>query len=332
MTKEGGEYDFVYTVLGKGVGFWVGLLWIAATAFAGVTVSIAFASYLTLLLPFAPISVVAAATCVAFTLLDVAGLKFSSKVTMVLSAVKVSVLVIFIAIALPAIHAYNFSGLLAKGPDGLLTAAFLIFFAYAGFGKITAASEEVGHARKAIPRAILSAVFIAIVLYLLVTIAAVGSVGAATLSSPGFINAPLANVMTALGSGGGFLIILAGALAATSSVLLVELLGVSRTIYAMSANSQLPKFFSKVHPKFNTPYRAEIIIGLVMAAMALTINTVIVVGLTGLGMLGYYAVINLAALAMRREERKKIGIADVGSAVGAILCAFLITYFLFTLV
>jgi APA family basic amino acid/polyamine antiporter len=331
MTKEGGEYDFVYEVFGKKIGYLVGLMWIAATVFAGVTVSLAFASYLNDILPIAPVNVIAAGTCIAFMLLDILGLRLSADIEIVLSIVKIGVLLLFIAIALPAVHASNLSGLLDKGPSGLLVAAFLIFFAYAGFGKVAAAAEEVGCPKKAIPRAILIAVVIAFVLYLMVTIASVGSVGANTLALPSFSGAPLANVMLFLGSEWGFLIILIGALAATSSVLIVELLGVSRTIYAMSANSQLPAFFAKVHPRLKTPYRAEIIIGLVMAAMALMINVVTVVGLTGLGMLLYYCVINLAAIWMHIKEGKALGAADLGSVLGALLCVFLIAYFLSTL-
>ena len=331
MTREGGEYDFVYEVFGARIGYLVGLMWIAATVFAGVTVSLAFASYLIAILPIAPVNIVAAGTCIAFMLLDILGLKLSSDIESVLSIVKIGVLLLFIAIALPAVHTANLGGLFAKGYNGLLIAAFLIFFAYAGFGKVAAAAEEVGSPKKAIPRAILYAVVIAFVLYLAVTIAAVGAVGAGTLASPSFSGAPLASVMLALGSDWGFLIILIGALAATSSVLIVELLGVSRTIYAMARNNQLPLFLSAVHPRLKTPYRAEIIIGLAMACMALVINVVTVVGLTGLGMLLYYCVINLAALYMRRKDRKRFGLWDLGSVLGAVSCAFLIAYFLSTL-
>ncbi len=331
VTKEGGEYQFIYAAFGPDVGFFAGLLWICATAIAGVTVSIAFAGYFTVLVPSVPMNVVAATACLVFMFIDVLGLRLSSKVVDAFVVVKVSVLLLFIALALPHYQASNFNNILSKGYSGILTAAFLIFFAYAGFGKITAAAEEVKDASKTVPKAILISITIATLIYLLTTLSAIGAVGATNLSSPNFINAPLASVMLSLGARWGFFAILAGALTATSSVLIIQMLGLSRTIYAMSINRQLPEFLSKVHPRFKTPYRAEIPIGVLMAVMALFIKTKSVIALTGFGILCYYAMINLAALRMNKQK----GAFEVPRAVpilGFVLCLFLVVYFLTTLV
>lgn len=332
ITKEGGEYEFVYTIMGPTTGFIVGIGWIAATAISGVTVSIALASYLYQILPYVPINIMAADVCIAFTILEVFGLRLSKDVSDVLVLIKVSVLVFFITLTLPAVHISNFSGIFATGYKGILTAAFLIFFAYAGFGKITSAAEEIKGAKKAIPKAIFFSVSLTTILYILVTVAAVGAVGAAVLSSPSVINAPLAGVMKQLGYGWGFYVIIVGALTAMASVLIMQLVGVSRSMYAMSVNKQLPELFSKIHPKLNTPYRAVIIIGLIMATMALFINTNVIVSLTGLGILSYYAVINITTVVMRKRRARRFQLRDALSALGAVMCIMLIVYFLSTLI
>lgn len=330
ITKEGGEYQFVYIAFGPGVGFFGGLLWIAATAIAGVTVSIALAGYLTALIPFAPLNVVAALACIVFMTMDALGLKLSSRVNNVLVLVKVGVILLFIALTIPFFKVSNFNNFFSKGPDGILVAAFLIFFAYAGFGKITAAGEEVKNAAKTIPKAIILSISIAAVLYILMGLLSVGAVGAETLSSPLYRNAPLALVIQHIGYWWGFLAIALGALAATSSVLLIQMLGLSRTIYGMSANKQLPEFFSKVHKKFKTPYRADIFIGLLMALAAYFLSTITIVSITGLGILAYYAIINLAALEMKKQKGG-YEMPRVVHILGFISCIFLILYFLTTL-
>lgn len=331
ITKEGGEYQFVYAAFGPEVGLYAGLLWILATAIAGVTVSIAFANYLTRLVPFAPVNVVAAIACLAFVLADIAGLRFSSRITIVLDVVKVGALLLFIALSLPFVRASNFSGMFSSGFNGIFTATFLIFFAYAGFGKITAVSEEVKNAARNLPSAILLSVSFAALLYILTAVAAVGSVGAPMLASSGFRNAPLADIMLSIGYKWGFFAILAGALTATSSVLLIQMLGLSRNIYAMSVNKQLPHFLSKLHPRFNTPYRGSLIMGVLMACMALLVKTSSVIALTGFGILGYYALINLAALKMNLQSAKGFKPVHLASVLGVVMCILLIAYFATTL-
>lgn len=130
--------------------------------------------------------------------------------------------------------------------------------------------------------------------------AAVGAIGAERLSQ--YRNAPLANVLLTLGFDKAFLVVAVGALTATGSVLLIQMLSISRTIYAMSVNKQLPNFFSKIHPKLKTLYIAEIIIGSLMATMALFISVSSIIALTSLGIISYYSLINLAALVMKKQK------------------------------
>lgn len=331
IEKEGGEYQFVYIAFGPTVGFFAGLLWTTATAIAGVTVSIAFAGYLVTLLPFAPLNVVAAIVCILAMLIQIRGLRFSSKVNNILVIIKVGVLLLFIALVLPHVQTSNFGGMLSRGYNGILTATLLVFFAYAGFGKITAASEEVKNAKKTIPKAIVVAVVISTLLYLLVAVSAIGAVGGNTLGSGAFRNAPLAQVMLSLGLSWGYLVISIGALTATSSVLLIQMLGISRNIYAMSVNGQLPEFFSEIHKKSKAPYRGEMIVGTLMALAAYFVSTNVIVALTGIGVLAYYAIVNLTALEMKRQKGG-FDVPHIVPILGFALCVFLLLYFLSTLI
>ncbi len=326
ITKEGGEYQFVYLMLGRTVGFFGGLLWVFSTAVAAVTVSIAFVSYLSVVIPIPSISAFAALSCLSFMLIDLFGIRLSSKINGALVVLKVGVLIFFIVVGLPFVNLGNFQPFLTKGVGGTLSAAFLIFFAYAGFGKIAAASEEVKNARKIVPRAIVVAVSVCTLLYILSGFVAVGVAGAGQLSSAQYRAAPFSYVMLSTGIGPAFLIVTVGAIAATASVLLIQMLGLSRTLYAMSVNRQLPTFLSDLHPRYKTPYKAEVLMGLIMAALALFLNTNSVISLTSLGILSYYALINLAALRIKYGD-SKISIGNLISLLGFLACAGLIMYY-----
>lgn len=330
IQKEGGEYQFVFLAFGPKIGFLGGVVWIFSTAVAAVTVSLAFASYLGALVPLFDTRITAAAACIGFMLIDTAGLRLSSSVNNALVVVKVGVLVLFILLGMPFVKSANFEPFFGKGTDGILSATFLIFFAYAGFGKITAASEEVKDAYRNVPRAIVTAVAVCAVLYLLTGLVAVGVVGSTTLSSAEFSGAPLAHVMLSTGFSYAFSVVAVGAVAATASVLLIQMLGLSRTIYAMSANNQLPRFLSELHPRFKTPYRAEVMIGVAMAVAALFVDAKSVVALTSLGILSYYALINLASIRMR-SQKGAFRVHPAVSILGFAASAALVAYYLVTL-
>jgi len=182
---------------------------------------------------------------------------------------------------------------------------------------------------KNVPRAIITAVALCTALYLLTGFVAVGVVGSEKLSSAEFSGAPLAHVMLSTGFASAFSVVAVGAVAATASVLLIQMLGLSRTIYAMSANNQLPSFLSELHPRFKTPYRAEVLIGVAMAVAALFVDAKSVVALTSLGILSYYALINLAAIKMR-SQKGAFKVHPAVSIFGFVASAALVAYYLIT--
>ncbi len=328
ITKEGGEYQFVYFMLGKEIGFFAGLLWIFSTVIAAVTVSLTFASYLSVLVPGIAINLTASAVCIGFVLVDLVGIRTSSRVNDLLVATKVGVLLFFIVVGLPFVRLEHFHPFFTKGSDGLLSSTFLIFFAYAGFGKITAASEEVKEPQKNVPRAIIASVLICAAIYMAAGFTSIGVVGADELSSSQFAAAPFAYVMRSTGFIPAFLVVSIGALAATANVLLIQILGLSRTIYAMSANKQLPEFLSRLHPRFRTPYRAQIVIGALMAVSAFLLSANSVISLTSLGILSYYALINLAALRIQ-EGKRFLTRSHLVSILGLLSSSGLIAFYLF---
>ena len=109
--------------------------------------------------------------------------------------------------------------------------------------------------------------------------------------------------MLAVGYKWAFFAIALGAITTTASVYLIRILGISRTIYAMTVNVQLPAFLGELHPRFRTPYRGELIAGVCMAIAAFILRRIeTVVAITSLVILGYYTVVNLAALVLTKQK------------------------------
>lgn len=329
IQREGGEYQFVYLAFGRKVGFVGGLVWVAATTVAAITVAAALASYLVVLVPFGSVTEWTAAVCAAFVALDVTGLRMSAAVNHALVVAKIAVLVFFVAVGALFVRPSHFAGLLGSGLHGTLAGAFLIFFAYAGFGKITSVSEEVVDAPRAVPFAIVVAMAVSAILYLAVGTVAIGVSGADRLGAE-FQTAPLAYVMRDTGVASAFYVVGIGAIAATANVLLIQVIGLSRTLYAMAENRQIPSALGALHRRFGTPYRAQALVGAAMVAGALSLGTDQLVALTSLGILGYYGLINLAALVVDRREGGRARRAVV-PILGFAGCALLVGFYFSTL-
>jgi APA family basic amino acid/polyamine antiporter len=270
---------------------------------------------------------VAVATVVALTAVNYAGIQKSAVLTRVIVALVLAVLAAVVVVVL------GFGDLdgsrLAFGDDvsvrGVLQAAGLLFFAFAGYARIATLGEEVRDPARTITRAIPLALCITLVVYAVVAVAVLSELGSAALASA---TAPLADAVRAAGFPGMEPVVRAGAAVAALGSLLALILGVSRTTLAMARDRHLPHLLAAVHPRFKTPYRAEIAVGVVVAGVAAVVDVRGAIGFSSFAVLLYYAIANASAWTLepdgrRRQALQRKVIPAIGF-VGCLLLAFLL--------
>ncbi len=318
MPEEGGGYKFAHELVSPFAGFISGWLWILSNIVSGVVVSLGFASYLSLMLPF-PVNVnlLAALACLGVTFINYLGARESSLLNDILVIIKLLILALFVVFGITFVKSGNFSPFIPNGGIGIMQGATLIFFAYSGFARVTLISEEVKDPEKNIPRAIILALGISTVVYMLVSFTAIGLVGYKELASSG---SPLADASQSLGKNLTYFVSI-GALVATLSVLLTTLLGLSRISYAMSRDHDLPQFFTRLDDR-STPYYTVLIFGFTMTILAVFSNLIQAIALANFGSLLYYLIANIAALKLEKRVYPRI-IPMLGIISCMILLVFL---------
>jgi basic amino acid/polyamine antiporter, APA family len=258
---------------------------------------------------------VAVAAVAALTAINYTGIQKSALLTRVIVAVVLAVLaaVVVLVVGFGDVDA----GRLAFGDDasvgGVLQAAGLLFFAFAGYARIATLGEEVRDPARTIPRAIPIALAVTLVVYVVVAIAALSELGSAGLASA---SAPLADAVDAAGFSGFEPVVRAGAAVAALGSLLALILGVSRTTLAMARDRHLPHVLAAVHPRFGSPHRAELAVGVVVAVVAAVADLRGAIGFSSFAVLLYYAIANASAYTLRARAIPVIGLT------GCLLLAF----------
>lgn len=302
IPKEGGTYQYAYEMISPFAAFIAGCTWLFAQTVAGSAVCLGLASYLMGLFPQSvsshiPVNVVAVLAALALTVLNLMGLKHSARVNSVLVVVKILILGFFIVAGVFHVNTQYYSNFAPNGFFGILQGAGFIFFAYLGFGRIAALGEEVENPKKTLPMAILIALFASMILYFVTGLIATGLVDYQSL---GRSSSPIA---LAAGQAGNFVfeIVSVGALVATVSVLLTNLLGLSRVSFAMARNGQIPKSLAKVHPKLGTPYLTILVTGALMAALASISDLRQTAAITSFSMLTTHLILHTSAIRLRKK-------------------------------
>ena len=187
------------------------------------------------------------------------------------------------------------------GAYGVLQAAGLLFFAFAGYARVATLGEEVADPARTIPRAVPLALGIVLAVYTVVCAAALLAAGPAALAtSP----APLAEAVGAGGLAGLEPVVRVGAAVASLGVLLSLQAGLSRTGFAMAANHDLPTALAAVHPRYRVPHRAELAVAALVALALLAVDLRGAIGFSSTLVLVYYAVTNAAAWTLESSERR----------------------------
>lgn len=205
------------------------------------------------------------------------------------------------------------------GARGILQAGGLLFFAFAGYARIATLGEEVRDPERTIPKAIPLALGITLAVYASVAIAALMAAGAGVLAEA---EAPLDAAVRSGRLDELLPAVTIGATVATLGVLMSLLAGVSRTVFAMSSNRDLPNWFADVHPRFHVPHRAEVAIGVLVAAIAVSVDLRHAIGFSSFGVLLYYAIANASALTLPREQRRWPWPIAAAGVIGCLTLAF----------
>ncbi|MGV9288730.1 APC family permease [Streptomyces sp. NPDC003719] len=237
---------------------------------------------------------VAVAAVVALTAVNYGGLQKSAWVTRAIVAVVLAVLASVVVVCLSSGRsgAGRLDVGLSGGAGGVLQAAGLLFFAFAGYARIATLGEEVRDPARTIPRAIPLALGITLAVYGCVALAVLSVLGPTGL---GRATAPLADAVRAAGVPELAPVVRAGAAVAALGSLLALILGVSRTALAMARDRHLPAALAAVHPRYRVPHRAELAVGATVAVLAATVDVRGAIGFSSFGVLAYYAVANASA-------------------------------------
>jgi APA family basic amino acid/polyamine antiporter len=262
---------------------------------------------------------VAVGAVVALTAVNYGGMQKSAWLTRAIVAVVLAVLasVVVVCLGSDASDAGRLDVGASGGAGGILQAAGLLFFAFAGYARIATLGEEVRDPARTIPRAIPTALGIALVVYAAVAVAVLSVLGPDGL---GRASAPLADAVRAAGVPGLVPVVRVGAAVAALGSLLALILGVSRTTLAMARDGRLPGALAAVHPRFQVPHRAELAVGAVVAALAATVDVRGAIGFSSFGVLAYYAVANASAWTLSPAPAARV--VPVVGIVGCVTLAF----------
>jgi APA family basic amino acid/polyamine antiporter len=280
--------------------------------------------------------------CIALSLLLVLGVSESAKVNNVIVAIKVSVLTAFIVVGglivlsnLPELIATNWTPFIPEntgdgefGVDGIMRAASIVFFAYIGFEAVSTAGQEAKDPAKDMPFGIIGSLVVCTVIYMLVAAIMTLLVPYNTLNVPD----PVAVVVDAFGPQWGWLAktIKIGAIIGLTSVVLVLMYGQTRIFYTMARDGLLPHIFSKVHPKYQTPWINTLLVGLITACAAGFVDINTLGDATSVGTLAAFAIVCLSVIYLRRAAPDlprgfKVPFYPVLPLLGIASCGYLIT-------
>ncbi|PIN99144.1 MAG: amino acid transporter [Candidatus Diapherotrites archaeon CG10_big_fil_rev_8_21_14_0_10_31_34] len=303
--KAGAEFEYTKNSFGKRIGFIVGWLTIIAGIVSASAVAISFGENLfklTHVLSFPEIPVIFSAGILILlcSFIIFLGIKQSARIAIVFTLIEAFGLLLIIFIGIPFIGSVDLMELPPTGLTGILTGATLIFFAFIGFEEMVRMSEETKNAETIIPKALILAIAITSVLYVLVAISAVSVVPWQELSTS---KAPLSLVAEKVFGAEGGLILLIIVLFSTSNTVLLILLAASRIIYGIGEDKEFPHIIAKIHPKTHTPYIAIILV-MICAIVFSFFDLTFLVKTTDFVLFMIFIVVNAAVIAVRIKEPK----------------------------
>lgn len=318
---SGGTYEYGHEFLNPAAGFIAGWMFLCAKSASAATAALGLSAYLLFALGLGgrwvgiglAIGLVALMTAVVLS-----GLRRSNRVNAAIVAVTIAALVAFIATGLSSVAGdlVETPMFWSDGAVGLLEATALMFVAYTGYGRIATLGEEVLEPRRTIPKAIITTLAVSALLYVGVALVIVGTGAWATMTG----GAPLEAIAQSLGHDAVAAVVAVGAVTAMLGVLLNLILGLSRVLLAMGRRGDMPAATGRISS--GTPRVAVVVIGVIVAALALIGDVMTTWSFAAFTVLIYYAITNFAALKLPADKRLYPRWVSVVGLVSCLFVAF----------
>lgn len=312
---SGSSYSYAYATLGEFAAWAVGWCLLLEYAVSGAAIAVSWGQYLNdfterlfgFRMPYAisappgagglinlPGVVLVGLCC----LLLVRGAKESAVFNTVMVLVKLAVLALFVVVGITGFDAGHFQPFAPLGVAGIGTASATVFFAFIGLDAVSTAGEEVRDPRRTLPLAIVGALVVVTLTYILVAVVGVGAQPWTAFEGQ---QAGLSAILAAVtGAGWPAVLLSAGAVLSIVSVTLVVLYGQSRILYTMGRDGMLPAAFRRVSPRTGTPVFSTLLTGGFVAVLAAVFPLDLLADLTSMGTLAAFAVVSLGVLILRR--------------------------------
>jgi len=228
------------------------------------------------------------------------GMKESKNASNAMVVIKLAVILLVLSVGVFYVDTANWDPFAPNGVSGVLKGVSAVFFAYIGFDAISTTAEECRNPQKDLPRGMMWAIIICTILYVAIALVLTGIVNYSLLA----VGDPLAFVFDQINLKLMSGIIAVSAVFAMASVLLVFQMGQPRIWMSMSRDGLLPKAFSRIHPKHQTPSFSTVVVGFVVAVPSLFMNLTIVTDLCSIGTLFAFVLVCAGVLVL--QEKKDI--------------------------
>ncbi len=345
---SGSIYTYAYSTLGELVAWIIGWDLILEYGLATSAVSVGWSGYcqsllagfginLPQILTAAPgaipgvttfINLPAALIMLAVTFILSRGMRESAKLNNVMVAIKLSVVILFIAVGIWHVKPENWQPFMPFGASGMMNAAAIVFFAFIGFDAVTSAAEEVKNPKRDLPIGIIGSLAACTTLYVIVSLIMTGIVPFQKFAG---VDHPVSLALQYAGQNwvAGFIDL--GAIIGMTTVILVMAYGQSRILFAMSRDGLLPKKLSSIHPRYATPYFTTWTVGVVFSTIAALVPLNVLAELINIGTLAAFTLISIAVLILRKTRPDlprgfRCRGAPVVPALSAAMCLFLMMF------
>jgi len=236
---------------------------------------------------------------IAITALLSVGVRESTRINNIMVAIKVTVVLLVIAVGVFHVTPANWHPFMPNGWNGVFGAAAVMFFAFIGFDSVSSAAEEVKNPKRDLPVGIIASLAVCAVLYVAVAAVVTGIVPSQRFAHVGH---PVSFALQVAGENwvAGFVDL--GAVLGMLTVILVMSYGQTRIIYAMSRDGLLPAKLSKVHPRFATPFFTTWLVGLFFGLIGALVPLNVLAELINIGTLAAFSMVSIAVLVLRKTH------------------------------